>query len=82
MPYINNNDNPSIRRQDIEPLYYLDGSIYISKIRTLMEKKSFYHNKTVAYKVDKWKSLEIDDIEDFNLAKYYIKAKKMLLQIK
>ena len=45
-------------------------------------KKSFYHNKTVAYKVDKWKSLEIDDIEDFNLAKYYIKAKKMLLQIK
>ena len=25
---------------------------------------------------------EIDDIEDFNVAKYYIKAKKMLLQIK
>ena len=82
IPYVNNNDNPSIRRQDIEPLYYLDGSIYISKIGTLMRKKSFYHNKTVAYKVDKWKSLEIDDIEDFNLAKYYIKSKKMLLQIK
>ena len=25
MPYINNNDNSSIRRQDIEPLYFLDG---------------------------------------------------------
>ena len=79
MPYIDNKDKLYIRRQDIEPLYYLEGSLYMSKIRTLMKKKSFYHNKTMAHKIEKWKSLEIDDIEDFNLAKYYIKTKKMFL---
>jgi|TARA_B100001964_G_C14178984_1_gene575260 N-acylneuraminate cytidylyltransferase/CMP-N,N'-diacetyllegionaminic acid synthase len=78
-PYITNKNNLYVRRQDIEPLYYLEGSIYLSRIRTLMEKKTFYHNRTVAYKIKKWKSLEIDDIDDFNLAKYYIKEKKILL---
>ena len=73
VPYITNNDNLYMRRQDIDPLYYLEGSIYLSRIKTLMEKKTFYHNKTVAYKIEKWKSLEIDDIDDFNFAKYYIK---------
>ena len=52
-----------MRRQDVKPLYYLEGSIYISKTSVLLKKKTFYHEKTQAYKVDKWKSLEIDDIE-------------------
>jgi len=79
VPYLANNDNLYMRRQDIDPLYYLEGSIYLSRIKTLMEKKTFYHNKTVAYKIEKWKSLEIDDMDDLNFAKYYIKGKKILL---
>lgn len=70
-PYLKNQKKLYIRRQDIKPLYYLEGSIYISKISTLLKKKTFYHEKTQAFKVDKWKSLEIDDIHDFNLAKFY-----------
>ncbi len=77
IPFLKKNDNPSMRRQDIEKLYFLDGSIYISKIKTLMQYKTFYHNKTKAYEVPKWKSLEIDDIEDINLAEFYIKNKKI-----
>tara|TARA_B110000495_G_C22890808_1_gene519582 strand:- start:146 stop:322 length:177 start_codon:yes stop_codon:yes gene_type:complete len=53
--------------------------IYISKIKTLMKYKTFYHNKTKAYEVPKWKSLEIDDIEDLNLAKFYVTNKKITL---
>ena len=79
VPFLKKNDNPAMRRQDIEQLYFLDGSIYISKIKTLMKYKTFYHNKTKAYEVPKWKSLEIDDIEDLNLAKFYVTNKKITL---
>ena len=65
-----------MRRQDIKPLYYLEGSIYISKVSVLLKKKSFYHKKTQAFQVEKWKSLEIDDIDDFNLAKFYVNEMK------
>ena len=31
-PYLNNNFKSTMRRQDIQPLYFLEGSLYISKI--------------------------------------------------
>ncbi len=72
-PYIKKPQKLYIRRQDITPLYYLEGSIYISKISTLLRKKTFYHEKTQAFMVEKWRSLEIDDIDDFKLAEFYMK---------
>ena len=48
---------------------------------TLLKFKSFYHKKTQAYKIGKWKSLEIDDIDDFNLAKFYAKELKLLKKL-
>ena len=50
-PYLNNNFKSTMRRQDIQPLYFLEGSLYISKISTLLRKKTFYHNKTQAFEV-------------------------------
>ena len=44
-----------------------------------MKYKTFYHNKTKAYEVPKWKSLEIDDTEDLSLARFYINKKKITL---
>ena len=72
-PYLKEKQKLYIRRQDVDPIYYLEGSIYISKISTLMKKKTWYHKKTQAFKIDKWKSLEIDDINDFRLAEFYLK---------
>ena len=57
----------------MNPLYYLEGSIYISKVSTLLQKRTWYHEKTQAYVIEKWKSLEIDDIDDFKLAEFYSK---------
>lgn len=56
-----------LRRQEIEPMFFLDGSIYASDVRVLRERRSFYHSDTIAYEVPKWKSFEIDDIEDFEI---------------
>lgn len=53
------------RRQDIEPLYSMDGSLYISTIDALRRERSFYHNRTMPYVTPRWKSFEIDDLVDF-----------------
>ena len=63
----------TIRRQKILKIYFFDGSLYISKINTLLEKKTFNHHKTLAYIVDKWKSIEIDDIIDLISAEAIMK---------
>jgi len=78
VPYLKNKKKLYLRRQDVDYLYYLEGSLYISKISTLLKKRTFYHEKTQAYIVDKWKSLEIDDIDDFNLAQFYTKKFNIL----
>ena len=55
----------NLRRQDLDDLYFREGSLYISKIDALIREKSFYHNKTLPYIVPKWKSFEVDDMVDF-----------------
>lgn len=54
-----------IRRQDIDKVYFHEGTIYISDIKVFLEKRTFYHDKTIAYIVPKYKSFELDDIYDF-----------------
>jgi len=63
--FINENQKSSvIRRQDLEDLYFYDGTLYISEVDKYLEKE-FYHEKTLGYVTHKWKSLEIDDMYDF-----------------
>ena len=68
------------RRQSISNLFYLDGSLYISKIDILFDLRTFYHSRTLAKKMEKRKNIEIDSIEDFVVAealgKYFIKCNK------
>ena len=75
-PFLKKKQKLYIRRQDISPLYFLEGSIYISKVSTLLKRKTWYHEKTQAFEIEKWKSLEIDDIDDFKLAEFYSKRLK------
>jgi len=53
-----------IRRQDLEDTYYFEGSLYISDVRKLLEKKNFCHDRTLGYIVPKWQAFEIDDAID------------------
>jgi CMP-N,N'-diacetyllegionaminic acid synthase len=53
-----------IRRQDLSTHYFFDGSLYISDKSVLLERKSFYHDRTLPYIVPKWKAFEVDDLVD------------------
>lgn len=53
------------RRQDIAPLYALDGSLYASSVASIRERRSFYHDRTLSYVTPRWKSFEVDDLLDF-----------------
>lgn len=52
-------------RQSISKVFFLDGSIYISKVESLIFFRSFYQENTIAFEFPKWKNFEIDDYVDF-----------------
>lgn len=74
-PYLKNQAE-YVRRQDLDPLYFFEGSVYISEISTLQKKRTFYHNRTIGYIVPRWKALEVDEMCDLIAAEAFLKAKK------
>lgn len=65
-----------LRRQDLEDIYFFEGSVYISKVEALKQKRTFYHKSTLCYVVPKYKSLEVDELCDFICIEALMKAKK------
>lgn len=68
------------RRQELEDIYFPDGSIYISRVSYLIDIKSFYHSKTLGVEFPKWKATEIDDLFDFNYAQSIVKNNPNILK--
>lgn len=64
-PYAAESFSQLPRRQDIEPLYSLDGSLYISGVEALRRERGFCHSRTLPYVTPRWKSFEVDDLVDF-----------------
>ncbi|SHK01229.1 acylneuraminate cytidylyltransferase family protein [Tepidibacter formicigenes] len=64
------------RRQDFPKLYRLNGAIYIAKTDKLLEFKDFETNRTIPYVMDRVSSIDIDSLEDFNIAQFYMKNLK------
>jgi CMP-N,N'-diacetyllegionaminic acid synthase len=64
-PFMAPNFNSLKRRQEIEVLHFLEGSLYISTTNALRAIRSFYHDRTLGYEVPRWKSVEIDELVDF-----------------
>ena len=63
-PWSNNTFIPT-RRQDVSPAFFLEGSVYISYVKSFLENETFCHEDTAAFIMPKFKSFEIDDIVDF-----------------
>ena len=73
-PFLRNSfEELPINRQLLEPVYFFDGSIYISDIQTFLKKKEFYHEATKGIILDNDKSLEIDEPIDFLIAQQILK---------
>ena len=76
--YSNQKKSIDTIRQKIKDLYYPEGSIFFSKISTYLKYKTFYNKETKPYFLPKWKSFEIDDIEDFKFVEQLLKIKNKL----
>ncbi len=53
------------RRQDVDPVHALDGSLYISDVGVYRQLLSFCHVRTLPHLMPHFKSLEVDDLVDF-----------------
>jgi len=53
------------RRQEIDPIYALDGSLYISAVDRYHETQSFCHDRTISHVMPHYKSHEVDSLIDF-----------------
>lgn len=73
VPY--ENEMKTLRRQELKEVYFFEGTVYVSKCDAFLNKKAFYHDKTLPYIVPKWKSPEVDDIVDFITIEAILNAK-------
>lgn len=64
------NVSSDCRRQDMPKYYRVNGCIYINKISDINEKSSFNDN-SIPYIMEKSHSVDIDELSDLALAKYY-----------
>ena len=69
----------TVRRQDMPPVYRVNGSIYINEISSLSESTSFNDN-VCPYVMDESHSVDIDDYLDLEVAKYYMEGKRRLYE--
>jgi N-acylneuraminate cytidylyltransferase/CMP-N,N'-diacetyllegionaminic acid synthase len=76
--YIEGGFDKPIRRQELDSIFRMDGSLYLSKTSSLLKHRSFYQEKTIGYEVPEWKSLEIDSIVDFVCIEAIINNKEIL----
>lgn len=64
------------RRQDFPKIYRINGAIYIAKTEKLLAYKDFEMEKSLSYKMERISSIDIDSLDDFNLAQFYMKQLK------
>jgi len=70
------------RRQDRQPLYLENGSIYIFKPDILKLYSNRLGGNITIYPMPVWKSCEIDDMEGFSICEYYMRHNNLINQPK
>ena len=64
------------RRQDCPIVYEYNGSIYVIKVKSLLNNDSMNFDKTIKFEMSKIHSVDIDNQFDFDFAEFLIKRKK------
>lgn len=67
--------NSTIRRQDMEKTYRVNGSIYINSVSEIKEGFSFNDNP-IGFVMERSHSVDIDEESDLSLVKYYLKKER------
>jgi CMP-N-acetylneuraminic acid synthetase len=67
----------ALRRQDLaDEYFFLEGSVYASRVSSLRARRSFYHESTAPWVVDRYKAVEIDELSDFVVAEALMNARR------
>lgn len=64
-----------MRRQDLPATYVLNGAIYIANVDWLRKNKKFITSETVAYEMDRERSIDIDTKEDLEYFRTYVEIR-------
>lgn len=70
----------AVRRQDIPPVYYRNGSIYITKIDALVQSMSIMCKPSVPYIMEKKYLVNIDDERDWIIAEAILAKNSKLVK--
>jgi len=67
--FYKNDQRNIVGRQQVQTKYYYpNGSIYISEVSSFLRHRTFYQDTTIPFVMEKWKSIDIDDLFDFTCA--------------
>jgi CMP-N,N'-diacetyllegionaminic acid synthase len=66
-------DNTQNRQQN-RPTYYPNGAIFVFRY-DLIKQKRYYSEKSYAYVMERERSVDVDTIEDFDLAEYLMRKR-------
>ena len=70
--YCMGEDTVAVRRQDVQPAYLREGSVYIIKRSVMMDDNSLYGPNIVGCPVNAEQSINIDTMDDWQLAEKYL----------
>ena len=70
-----NSKTSIVRRQDAPVVYDMNASIYFWKRKSLLKKLKIINAKTSVFLMPQNRSIDIDNIEDFNYVKYMLRNK-------
>jgi CMP-N,N'-diacetyllegionaminic acid synthase len=61
-------------RQELAPAYRLNGAVYAARTASFLERRSLLTGHLVAYPMPRWRSVDIDELEDFTAAELLLRA--------
>tara|TARA_X000000368_G_scaffold71046_2_gene51648 strand:+ start:1761 stop:2465 length:705 start_codon:yes stop_codon:yes gene_type:complete len=70
-------DDIPINRQDLDDVWFFDGSLYVSYVDSFKKHREFYHERTIGIELEEYKKVEIDSLFDFEIAKTILHEKNI-----
>jgi CMP-N-acetylneuraminic acid synthetase len=70
-------NEPIARRQDLPAAYCRDGSVYATRRDVIMKQNSIYGRRLVGYVVEADASVNIDTLDDWNLAETLLRSRNV-----
>jgi CMP-N-acetylneuraminic acid synthetase len=77
-PLMEIDDEKYPRRQDLPPVYQLNGAIYVTRRKVLMEEERLLGKHTLSYIMPQERSIDIDTPIDFKIAEIILSGEVTL----